>query len=269
MSRTIVIGDVHGCLTELDELLKLLGKHPLDTLIFLGDFLDKGPDPIGTIRRVQELQEQRGEAIMVVQANHEERHVRWRRHTRAVAADPTYINPMSPPKDEDLRTHELLTDQDIEWFQSFPPYIRFRPNWVAVHAGLLHGVPLASQKVRDMIRLRWVRDGRAVASNYDDAGKGLEEPIPVNSAGEPAVHWVTLYDLPYNVVCGHESVSMKLPRVVPGKAPDTMVHSIDTSCVYGGRLTAFILHSNNKHEYVQVDAKAAYTESLFRLKEDK
>ena len=70
-----VIGDVHGCLTELDRLLDRLGYaaadpggarcHPLGrTAVFVGDFADRGPDSAGVFRRVIAMH-QAGTALAV------------------------------------------------------------------------------------------------------------------------------------------------------------------------------------------------------------
>ena len=53
--RNIAIGDVHGCLTALDTLLDFVELQPDDTLIFLGDYVDRGPDSRGVVERLIEL----------------------------------------------------------------------------------------------------------------------------------------------------------------------------------------------------------------------
>ncbi len=55
MTRTIIIGDVHGMLRELESLLGRLQPTPGDTAVFVGDLVDKGPDSVGVVRRVREL----------------------------------------------------------------------------------------------------------------------------------------------------------------------------------------------------------------------
>ena len=55
MPRTLAIGDVHGCLTALDALLNSIDPRPDDTLIFLGDYVDRGPDSRGVIERLLEF----------------------------------------------------------------------------------------------------------------------------------------------------------------------------------------------------------------------
>ena len=54
-SRTLAIGDVHGCLTALDTLLDFVQLQPDDELIFLGDYVDRGPDSRGVLGRLVEL----------------------------------------------------------------------------------------------------------------------------------------------------------------------------------------------------------------------
>ncbi len=48
-SATYAVGDVHGEVTLLKSLLEQLAPRPEDTLIFLGDYLDRGEDSLGTI----------------------------------------------------------------------------------------------------------------------------------------------------------------------------------------------------------------------------
>jgi hypothetical protein len=69
-SRVIIIGDIHGCLDELEELLKKCGiDETTDTLIFVGDLVNKGPKSAETIKFVRELTE-RGVAYCVM-GNHD------------------------------------------------------------------------------------------------------------------------------------------------------------------------------------------------------
>ena len=53
----IAIGDIHGCLKSLDALLERVSPTANDTLIFVGDYIDRGPDSKGVIDRMLELKE--------------------------------------------------------------------------------------------------------------------------------------------------------------------------------------------------------------------
>lgn len=69
-----VIGDIHGCLVELDELLgRIRARREADeTLVLLGDYIDRGPDSPGVLRRILELRDQLGERLVLLVGNHEQ-----------------------------------------------------------------------------------------------------------------------------------------------------------------------------------------------------
>jgi serine/threonine protein phosphatase 1 len=70
MSRTIVIGDIHGCLSAFDALLNALALSSDDSLITLGDYIDRGPNSKGVIERLIELQDSVN--LVPLMGNHEE-----------------------------------------------------------------------------------------------------------------------------------------------------------------------------------------------------
>ncbi|MEU3691838.1 polynucleotide kinase-phosphatase [Streptomyces narbonensis] len=75
-----IIGDIHGCRSELDTLLARLGyvdgRHPEGrTAVFVGDLVDRGPDSPGVLRRVMAMVAS-GDALCVP-GNHENKLGRW------------------------------------------------------------------------------------------------------------------------------------------------------------------------------------------------
>ncbi len=58
MSRVIAIGDIHGCAEALRALLNVISPQPDDTIITLGDCVDRGPDGRGVIDQLLELRAQ-------------------------------------------------------------------------------------------------------------------------------------------------------------------------------------------------------------------
>lgn len=58
VGRTIAIGDIHGCSKALNELLGAIAPCPTDTVIALGDFIDRGPDSRGVLNKLIDLGEQ-------------------------------------------------------------------------------------------------------------------------------------------------------------------------------------------------------------------
>ena len=69
-SRVIAIGDVHGCATALRRMLELIAPNPNDTLVILGDCIDRGPDSRGVIDQVLALRKQC--ELVCILGNHEE-----------------------------------------------------------------------------------------------------------------------------------------------------------------------------------------------------
>ena len=56
--RLIAIGDIHGCLTALNRVLTAVDPQPSDTIVTLGDYVNRGPDSRGVIERLLELGQQ-------------------------------------------------------------------------------------------------------------------------------------------------------------------------------------------------------------------
>jgi serine/threonine protein phosphatase 1 len=68
-ARTIAIGDIHGCAAPLAALLTAIKPAEQDTLVFLGDYVDRGPDSRGVIEQVLTLEKQC--RIVPLLGNHE------------------------------------------------------------------------------------------------------------------------------------------------------------------------------------------------------
>ncbi|MCI5125418.1 MAG: serine/threonine protein phosphatase, partial [Candidatus Electrothrix sp. AR5] len=54
LSKTCIIGDIHGCLNSLQKLLKLVEKET-DTFVFLGDYIDRGSDSKEVVQCILEF----------------------------------------------------------------------------------------------------------------------------------------------------------------------------------------------------------------------
>jgi serine/threonine protein phosphatase 1 len=68
--RLLAIGDIHGCLGPLDDLLAWVSPTPEDLVIALGDYVDRGPDSRGVINRLLELKRRLN--LVCLRGNHEE-----------------------------------------------------------------------------------------------------------------------------------------------------------------------------------------------------
>lgn len=237
MRRTILIGDVHGCLEELKALLDKLNYSPRDRLIFLGDLVDKGPDPAGTLRFIRSLN------VEGVVGNHDEKHVRWRKHEKR-RMETGKKNPMSLSARQQ-EENKAFSEDDLTWIKSLPLFIRMEEagtRWVFVHGGLQSGKCVEDQDPNRVIRLRYL--------NEDD------DPVLLDKDGNPpegSFFWTERWKGPESIVYGHVVHSLESPRL--DTFPGGMCLGIDTGCCHGGMLTAFVLPSR---EIVQVQAQRMY-----------
>lgn len=73
-TKTFVIGDIHGRRAQLRQLLELLPRDPaVDTLVVLGDLIDRGDDAPGVVADLFELQQQNSAGrVVILRGNHEE-----------------------------------------------------------------------------------------------------------------------------------------------------------------------------------------------------
>jgi len=74
--RLIAIGDLHGFLAGLNRLLEILNPCAADQLVFLGDYIDRGPDSYGVIERLLALREQYPNTIFL-RGNHDQWLLNW------------------------------------------------------------------------------------------------------------------------------------------------------------------------------------------------
>lgn len=246
--RTLVIGDVHGCLDELRALLARCSfDASADRLVLLGDLLDRGPDPVGCVRFAREIG---AESVL---GNHEETHLRFRKHRLEQARNLGRAHPMRAFEPERMRQHEGLSEDDWRFLEAMPTVLHLADDFVAVHAGLLPGRPLLEQPRRSLVRLR-----------YLDEGGDMRSLAQQELSNTPPRFWTDAYDGAHSVAHGHAVLSLAEPvRTRRPHGPE--VFSLDTGCVFGGRLTALVLYDArpDARDIVQVDAARRYAPLRF------
>lgn len=68
--KLLAIGDVHGCLQSMNKLLEQLEGYRDYIHVFVGDYIDRGPESSGVIDRLIQLQEER--ECIFLRGNHEQ-----------------------------------------------------------------------------------------------------------------------------------------------------------------------------------------------------
>lgn len=234
--RTYAIGDVHGalkCLVELLEKLPSLGDG--DTLVLLGDYVDGYPESAGVLDLVGRLMEPGGAKVVALKGNHDE----WAREWLAVNPDG---RPDSLHFDQGGRAtvesysvygggkeeREAKT-RHLRLLNSLPSYHLDEDGRLFVHGGYERG-HLDHERVlywdrslmRDAYRMHLTREG---AERVD----GVEMGLPARYAQYPAIF------------VGHTATKYFTDKEEP--AVWLNVHCLDTNCGWGGPLCAMDVES--------------------------
>lgn len=171
--RVYAVGDVHGCLDLLDELLGSIEQDweqrgPAKTVIlFLGDLIDRGPASNQVIERLRTYAPEGARLVFLI-GNHEEVLLRllrgesqffgdWLRFGGAECATSYGISPASLKRGDELGVDVLrrkIPEAHQRFLESFVDTFRIG-DYLFVHAGIRPGVKLAEQSQTD---LRWIRD---------------------------------------------------------------------------------------------------------------
>lgn len=217
--KIFIIGDVHGCLDELEDLL-LLAKYEIDRVlpIFVGDIANKGPHSVKTIRKVRELN------AYAVRGNHEEialvQYLKWR--------NGEVVTPRKCSWTTELNEDEVNFLQELPYTIDIPS-----KNALIVHGGIVPGVSLENQNLTHFISMRslQISGEKLIAS-------------PRIFIGEP---WASLWSGPRHVYFGHDAARclQQYPYAT----------GLDTRCLYGGFISGIFLDSN---KILQIRAKIVY-----------
>lgn len=244
MARTIIIGDIHGCLDELVALVAKLRLTSEDRLITCGDLVDRGPDSPGVVRYLMQ------NGAEVVLGNHDSKLARYAHHVAKTKIDPKYKNPMQHSEERETIVSQLSAEE-VEWLGSRPAYIRLSDlNKIVVHAGVLCDDRVERQTKEVLTMIRYV--------SRTAPHKMLSLVMPGYEAPEDSAYWTSVYRGTSDIVFGHNVADLNRPVAIrcPGGA---MAYGIDTGVCFGGHLTAMVIdNESGDHHYVQVPAKERY-----------
>jgi len=203
MNRKIfAVGDIHGCVDKLAAMLKVLpwNKENGDLLLFIGDYIDRGPQSKDVVDVLVKLRNQGGD-IIFLKGNHEKMLLDYYIHQKdqmLYVANGGAETIASYVEGGIGRKAFILPEDHLEFLLSLRLFHE-TDDYIFVHAGLRDGVPLQKQSEEDLL---WIR----------------EEFI------------YSAYDWNKRVIFGH--TALETPFVTPGKI------GIDTGAVYGNKLTA-------------------------------
>jgi bis(5'-nucleosyl)-tetraphosphatase (symmetrical) len=247
------IGDIQGCFSALENLIGQIRFDPTkDTLWFVGDLVNRGPDSLAVLRWVKAL----GPSAIVVLGNHDLHLLAAAEDARPIREDDTFQDVLAAPDREDL----------LHWLRH-RPLLHREDNFVLVHAGLLpewtvdeaaklaHEVEqvLSSPDYKSLLQQmygstprRWSPDLTGMARLRviinaltrlrfcaPDGTIDLKHTGPPESAPVGFSPWFALPNRRSSdavIICGHWA-SLGL------RVADNLL-ALDSGCVWGGSLTA-------------------------------
>jgi serine/threonine protein phosphatase 1 len=208
---TFAIGDVHGCLDKLRRLLDACAAYAgprAARYVFLGDYIDRGPDSRGVIDLLMRRQAQAPGTVICLRGNHEQLAIDAH---RSAAGMPLWLrNNGGTTLRNYPETEGRIADEHLAWLEALPfchdDGLRF-----FVHAGVDLARPLDAQAEEVML---WMREPFLSDSDRIDCGR--------------------------LVVHGHTPRKDGKPQLRPNRL------DLDTAAVLGGPLTAAAFDMNER-----------------------
>ncbi len=199
--RQFIIGDIHGCYDELQELLAKAALNSDDEIRSIGDLVDRGGDSAAVVEFFRTTDN--ADSLM---GNHERKHVRW------------FEEEIEPAASQIITRKQIGEAEypDVIAFMSDLPQYMELPDAVLVHGFYEPGVKLEDQRETVVV---------GTMSGEDYLRKRFSWP------------WYERYDGDKPLIMGHRDYTEKM-QVLNYK---DRVWGIDTRCVYGGSLTGLLL----------------------------
>jgi hypothetical protein len=218
VSSTIVIGDIHGCAAEFEALLRACEYSAGDRVVLVGDVVAKGPDSRGVLALAREC------GARSVLGNHDASVLRL--HAMLVAGEP-----IPASRAEHAAVARSLDAVDVAQLAALPYWLRLPElNALVVHAGLAPGIALEKQDPDVLMNIRTL-DAQGHPSRRPDGGE----------------LWASVWPGPELVLFGHHASR--------GLQQHAHAIGLDTGCVYGRELTAYLMPEGR---FVSVPARRQY-----------
>lgn len=227
MGRIWAIGDIHGEAAKLDALLQALPREAGDFTVFLGDYIDRGPDSAAVLRRVLAEYDSAPHRTILLWGNHED-----------MAAEHFGF---PAPSEYAYDPYDWFRNGGTEALESFG--LR-KPDLFAAPC------PAEMDRLFPLLRLHWQAtdsgEGDPLLARYLFVHAGVMPEIPLERQTAETFLWVRgdflkSYD-PSGRVVVHGHTPFDAVRVQPDKI------GIDTGAAYGGRLTALELPARRVYQ---------------------
>ena len=210
--QTLVIGDIHGCYEEFQSLLDKAGLTDEDSIVSVGDCVDRGPDTPAVLKFFQEQPDAK-----LIMGNHERKHVRASRHEVELARSQRISK---------IQFGETYPDA-LAFMSELPLYLDLPDAWI-VHGYFEPGLPLSQQRAPvlcgtmggdNYLRAQYTRPWYEL---YDGDKPLLVGHHNYSTTDQPFIYQDRVYTLDTDCVTGKALTGLLLPSFkiisVPSRA---------------------------------------------------
>jgi len=232
-NRILCIGDIHGCANTLKSLINKINLTQEDTLVFLGDYVDRGDKVFEVVDFLVELDKKY--TCIFIKGNHDHMWINYLKNkSRMEEINTFFFNGGQSTLDSYCmkvfgeKKHNILWDEIPESHQRFfenLKTIETLEEFVFVHAGINPDFPLEEQQEHDLL---WIR------------GNFLYYP-EIILKGKTIVHGHTPMDT-------YELIKYNLHE-------DRM--NLDSGCVFGLNLTCVDVRNGTRYTQEMIDRRVA------------
>ena len=202
--RLFAIGDIHGCPDELGVMLNAIKPVAGDTVVFVGDYVDRGPSARDVIEMLLEREREGGAEFVFLKGNHEDMMSAYLGLPGNYGESFLFNGGASTLESYGVGERQLpdarayIPDHHFEFVRRLATSY-LRPPYLFVHAGVVPALEIEEQRVEDML---WIRQ-EFIYSPHKLGATVVFGHTPMRAV---------LVDMPYKL-------------------------GIDTGLVYGGKLT--------------------------------
>lgn len=146
-NRLLAVGDIHGCLDPLRSLMTQVAPCETDQVVFLGDYVDRGPDSRGVIEYLLDFA-RRFPHTVFLKGNHEAMFLDF-----LEGCDPFSFLANGGQATLDSYAQEAIPEEHVNFLRKLRLSYE-TPDFIFVHAGLRPGLSLQQQSEEDLL---WIR----------------------------------------------------------------------------------------------------------------
>ena len=214
--RTIIIGDIHGCIEPFCSLLETLKPEKSDRLLLLGDLFDRGPSSWEVFQKVMELEQTYGENFILLRGNHEDYLLQ---SELSASLRKIWERVGRPATERSFRSHGMNMYDAAPWLKEHCRLFWKDDGFQCVHAGVKNE-PIEETEIHTLIHDHGIVRKNAYQGILTIVGHiALEAPTWFDGNGQEAI---LSYGIRY-------------------KLPKSGVICIDTGCGKGGALTGMVI----------------------------